>query len=255
MRLLHRTSHLLMLFMALFLLCEPMVSTSRGSDDADATPIETFGSRTEALENVLGSDAPWEFPYAAPRPAGLNDQEMTTTLALRRLVLDGNQQELSTLTEQVERRQDELPVQMRFWLAFAQSELNLNQACLANLREIMRAEIGWHDLETGQQIWILTATADLHFLLGYRTEAAACYDRLAVSPVTQLNLWGQYQLAGMDFLERNFAAAALRYRRVCDAEKSGTWREHACGMADLAARLEQLGRGGNEHGDLASAHE
>lgn len=254
MRLQLRTIHLLLLSLGLSLLCDPTVSTCRGSEEGDTPQMAIFGSRAEALEHVLGSDSPWEYPYAAPRPAGLNDKDMKTTLALRRMVLNGNHQELETLAEQVERRQDDLPLQMRFWLAFAQSDLHQNQACLANLRKIMRAENGWDNLETGQQIWILTATADLLFLSGHRTEAAGCYDRLAASRVAQLNLWGQYQLAGMDFLERNFATAARRYRTVCDAERPGTWREHACGMADLAARLEPLGREGNAHGDLASAH-
>jgi hypothetical protein len=239
--------------MGLILVLGPAVSPCGGAEDGDPFDFAAYGSRVEAFENVGGPDAPWEYPYAAPRPAGLSDQEMKTTLALRRRVLDGSHAELETLAEQVERRQDAFPLQMRFWLAFAQSELHLNEACLGNLRKILGAAEGWDSLENGQQAWVLTATADLLFLLGQRTQAASCYDLLAASPVTQLNLWGQYQLAGMDFLAREFETAARRYQIVCDADRPGTWREHACGMTELATRLGQLVKGGNVHGELASS--
>ena len=222
MRLELRTSPILLLNLGLFLVIGSVVSLCRGAEDVDPFDMAVYASRIEAFESVWGPDSPWEYPYAAPRPAGLNDQEMKTTLVLRRLVLNRNHAELETLAEQVERRQDAFPVQMRFWLAFAQSELHLNEACLGNLRKVLGAAEGWDSLETGQQAWVLTATADLLFLLGQRAQAATCYDRLAASPVTQLNLWGQYQLAGMDFLERDFETAARLYQIVCEADRPGT---------------------------------
>lgn len=254
MRLELRTSWILLTLMGLFPVLNLAGADCRESEDVEIAVTVGFASKAEALEGVLGPDSPWVYPYGAPRPADQSDQDMKTTLSLRRLVLNGNQEELGILADQVERRQEAIAVQMRFWLAFAQSELQLNEACWANLRKILDSEEGWESLETGQQVWVLTTTADLLFLLGHRTPAAECYARLAASPVAQLNLWGQYQLAGMDFLGRNFEKAARQYQVVCDAERPGTWREHACAMAEIAGRLGKLEKGGNAHGDLATAH-
>jgi hypothetical protein len=93
---------------------------------------------------------------------------------------------------------------------------------------------------------------DLLFLLGDRERATGLYGRLAASAVAQLNLWGQYQLAGMDFLAREFTGSARKYRLVCEAERPGTWREHSCAMAEIAARLGELDLGGGIDGDMAS---
>jgi hypothetical protein len=77
------------------------------------------------------------------------------------------------------------------------------------------------------------------------------YGRLADSGVEQLNIWGNYQLAGFEFLAREFAESDRRYRLVCDSEKAGTWREHACEMAAIAGQLATLGTEGLGHGIAA----
>jgi len=214
--------------------------------------ISGFDSWTDAFEGAVLPDAAWEFPFGAPRPADLSAQEMKIVLSLRRLVLNGSLDELESLADQVERRQDEMPEQMRFWLAYAQSQLHNDQACLSNLIILLEGNEGWKPLEIGQQAWVLTTTADLFFLQGNRVQAAGFYSRLATSPVNQLNLWGQYQLAGMDFLARDFEQSAMKYQWVCEAGKSGTWREHSCAMAEIASRLGELGKGGRAHGTVAS---
>lgn len=211
-----------------------------------------FANWAAALEEATGPDSSWEFPFDAPRGADLSGQEMKIVLSLRRLVLNGNLEDLESLANQVERRQGEMPVQMRFWLAYAQGRLLQNQACLSNLQDLLMVQEGWKNLENGQQAWVLTGASDLLFLLGDRELAADCYARLASSPVEQLNLWGQYQLAGMDFLARDFEQASLRYRVVCEADKPGTWRKHACAMAEMAGRLSGLGREGESDEAVAS---
>jgi hypothetical protein len=211
-----------------------------------------FDTWVDAFENTVGPDSAWEYPFGAPRPADLSAPEMKIVLSLRRLVLNGSLEELESLTDQVGRRQELMPVQMRFWLSYAQSQLHLNQACLSNLKILLEGDEGWKPLEIGQQAWVMTATADLLFLQGNRAQAAVCYSRLATSPVTQLHLWGKYQLAGMDFLAREFEQSALKYQQVCESGQSGTWREHSCAMAAIASRLGKLGKGGRVDGTVAS---
>jgi hypothetical protein len=212
-----------------------------------------FDSWAESLETDTGIDSSFEFPFGTPRVADLDPQELKIVLSLRKLVLKGNIEDLESLADQVERRQGEIPAQMRFWLAYAQGKLDQKQACLNNLQLLLVVEEGWQYLDKGQQAWVLTGTPDLLFLLDNRELAARMYARLATSSVPQLNLWGQYQLAGMDFLVRDFDQASKRYRMVCEAEP-GTWREHACAMAEIAGRLSRLGREGEPDGAVASAN-
>jgi hypothetical protein len=182
----------------------------------------------------------------------MSSEDLNTVLSLRRLVMNGDDEELGSLADQVERRQEELPVQMLFWLAYAQGRLHQNQACLSNLQILLMVQEGWKHLDCGQQVWALTATPDLLFLLGERELAAIFYARLAESPVEQLKLWGQYQMAGMDFLNRDFKQANLKYSAVCEADKPVLWREQACGMAKIAERLSRLEKERNPHGAMAS---
>jgi len=224
------------------------------SESDSALLTAAYADWATALEADMGQDSHWEFPFGAPGPADLSAPDLKIVLSLRRLVRNGDLEKLESLADQVERRQEELPVQMRFWLAYAQGRLHQQQACLSNLQLLLMVQEGWKLLEKGQQAWVLTGTPDLFFLLGERGMAADFYARLAASPLEQLNLWGQYQLAGMDFLARDFQQATLRYRWVCEADKSGTWREHACGMTEIAERLGRLGKEEEPHGAVVSVN-
>lgn len=228
------------------------VQVSGESENDSEILTAGFIAWVTALEADIEPGAPWEFPFGAPRPVDMNSQELNIVLSLRRLVLNGGEEELGSLADQVERRQGELPVQMLFWLAYAQGRLHQNQACLSNLQLLLVVQEGWRHLDCGQQAWVLTGTPDLLFLLGERELAAIFYTRLTASPVEQLNLWGQYQLAGMDFLRRDFEQASQKYSAVCEADKPGIWLEHACGMAKIAERLSRLEREWEPHGAMAS---
>ncbi len=224
---------------------------------ADAVPENESDQVAAAYQEWIyaletgSSNTHWEFPFDAPRPDDLSSKEMKTVLSLRRLSRSREMESLSTLTEIVARRQDEIPVQMRFWLAYSQGILQQNEACRNNLRFLLLVPGGHGHLETGQQAWVLTAFADYSFLLKKRDRAAQLYGQLAASSVEQVNLWGQYQLAGMEFLKRNFNDANRRYKVVCESEKSGSWREHACAMAEIAGRLNSLDLKGESHGRVA----
>ena len=245
----------LLMFAAILACSAGGIQTAHASDEAEddsGTLTVGFDAWVMALEADMGSGSSWEFPFGAPRPADLNSQELKIVLSLRRLVLNGNDEELGSLADQVERRQEEMPVQMLFWLAYAQGRLHQDQACLSNLQLLLMIQEGWKHLDNGQQAWVLTGTPDLLFLLGERELAAGFYTRLAASQVEQLKLWGQYQLAGMDFLVRDFEQATRKYSAVCEADKPGMWQEHACAMAEIAGRLNRLEREGEPHGAVAS---
>lgn len=214
---------------------------------------EFFANWTSALEQDTPATAVWQFPYGAPRPADLSAPELKIVLSLRRLVLHGNPDDMEALADQVARRQGVMPVQMRFWLAYTQGQLGQQEACLANLKSLLVVPEAWVSLEKGQRVWVLTETADLLFLLDQRNTATECYARLSNSPVDQLRLWGQFQLAGMAFLDRDFARAGELYQDVCEGDKPATWRGHACAMASIADRLSRLPNGGDRHDAVAAS--
>lgn len=214
--------------------------------------VGNFGAWADALENRSNTDAAWEFPFDAPRPSGLDDRDLEAILTLRRLVVTRNLIDLEPVVDRVARRTEPLPAPLKFWLAYALGIMERNQPCLANLTELLNDPEAYRDLENGQIAWVLTGISDRIFLSGNKNEAGELYSRLAASPLEQLNLWGNYQLAGLDFLARNFSEADRRYQLVCDSEKSGSWREHACEMATFAAQLATLGKEGSGHGIAAN---
>ncbi len=213
----------------------------------------SYTAWVSSLEQDTPATAVWQFPFGAPQPSGLSEQELKIVVSLRRLVLNGNPEEMEPLADQVARRQGVMPAQMLFWLAYTQGQLGQQEACLANLRKLLMIPEAWPPLEKGQRAWVLTETADLLFLLDNRTEAAGCYARLSVSPVDHLRLWGQFQLAGMAFLDRDFEQASERYHLVCEGDKPATWRGHACAMATIAERLSRLGKEGEARDDFSAS--
>jgi hypothetical protein len=232
-------------------------ATAQDQTDTQDVPMPvtlSFGDWATSLEHDTPATGVWQFPFGAFSPADLSDQELKLVLSLRRLVLNGSPEEMEPLADQVARRQGEMPVQMRFWLAYTQSQLGQQEACLANLRQLLMIPEGWLPLEKGQRAWVLTEISDLFFLLDLRDTAADCYSRLSVSPLDQLRLWGQYQLAGMAFLDRDFPQARDLYHDVCEGDKPATWRGHACAMASIADRLSRLPKEGEPRDPVAPSH-
>ena len=91
------------------------------------------------------------------------------------------------------------------------------------------------------------AFADRTALEGVREAAKDLYGVLQSTEVAILRDWGTYMAAGIDFAEGSYAAAAIGYDAVCQSETPAEWREHACEMAGLAARLDDLENTGGEH--------
>lgn len=245
---------LFMVFLGGFL-CAGM-STAQDQEKFHDVPVPAtlaYDDWASSLEKDTSTTAVWQFPFGAPRPSDLSSQELKIVLSLRRLVMNRNLPEMESVANQVARRQGVLPAQIRFWLAYTQSQLGQREACLANLQTLLRTSEAWLPLEIGQRAWVLTQTADLLFLLSQRSAAVDCYLRLSVSPMDQLRFWGLYQLAGMAFLERDFAMASQHYNDVCEGENTAAWRGHACAMATIADRLTRLPMEGELHGGVATS--
>lgn len=250
-----KSENILFLIYLFSFLC-PGMSAAQNVLDFQGVPVPSSGAFSDwatSLEKDTSTTAVWQFPFGAPKPADLSSQELKIVLSLRRLVMNRNLPEMESVADQVARRQGVMPAQMRFWLAYTQSQLGRREACLANLQILLTTPGAWQPLEKGQRAWVLTQTADLHFLLNERSAAVDCYQRLSVSPMDQLRFWGQYQLAGMAFLERDFETAGKHYQAVCEGDKTASWRGHACAMASIAGRLSRLGKEGELHGAVAAS--
>ena len=250
----HFNFHHILLILALCGCLAPLGASGQEHAEApEAVPalVSDFGAWAAALEARFRPGDAWALPFGAPLPRNLAPKERETLRTLRRLVTSGDLEGLASLVAVTARPDQDLPLPLRFWLAYGQHLLAQDEACLDNLEFMLRTDHGWEDLENGQTAWVLTGTADLLFLAGQRGTATTLYRRLADSPVSQLNLWGQYQLAGLDFLARSFEEASLRYGLVCATEQTEAWHEHACAMAALAGRMIGLVEKGEPHGAYA----
>jgi hypothetical protein len=250
----HRNFGKFLLTLALFSLL-PLWVTQAAETEAPGPALDPVAVGFEnwilALERDTTENDVWEFPFRVSRTSTLEAEDFQTILLLRRIVQEGIENELESVVAQVERRQEPLPNQMLFWLAFCQKRLQRHEACLANLKQLLMVPDGWSDLDNGQRAWVLTGTPDLQFLEGERGAAEVFYRRLDSSSNAQVSLWANYQLAGLDFLGRSFGEASRRYGIVCEADQSETWREHACAMAEISGQLQQLRKDGEPDGHHA----
>jgi hypothetical protein len=218
-------------------------------------PSETlvvFRSWISLLEARNLPASSWEYPFAAPRPGELSDTELATVLELRRLARSGNKAHLEAAIDRAVRQNTDPAPQIQFWLACGLHRVGRPEAGLPRLADLLQDPRTPAGLDGGQFVWVMTSLADGQFLFGDRGLARDLYESMAASSVSHLHLWGNYQLAGSDFLDRDFAAADRRYELVCDQENTESWREHACEMAAIASRLAQPGTEGTDHGMAAN---
>ena len=135
-----------------------------------------------------------------------------------------------------------------FWRAYLQSILGDHAASLQDLRLLILYGGLSLDLCESQRAWVLTTLADDFFLAGDIQQAGDLYRILAASAVTELQVWGAYQLAGLDFLGGRFLESAQGYTHVCEAERLGAWQDQACAMADVAKELQRIRTEGEPYG-------
>lgn len=123
----------------------------------------------------------------------------------------------------------------------------------ARLAAVVLSGTEWNDRSAGERAGILVALADRTALDGDRARARTLYGILEGSGAEPLEGWASYMLAGLDFAAADYPAAAARYDRVCAEEDRAEWVEHACAMAGLARRLDELQLRGGDHGDPVPA--
>lgn len=135
-----------------------------------------------------------------------------------------------------------------FWRAYAQTVAGDYAASLSDLRLLMAYGGLSLDLCEAQRAWALTTIADDYFLLGDVHQAADLYRILEGSTVQELQIWGAYQLAGLDFLGNRYLEAAQGYTTVCEAKRLGSWQDQACVMATVAKELQRIRTEGEPYG-------
>lgn len=117
----------------------------------------------------------------------------------------------------------------------------------ARLESRILDQTTWNTLDPGEQAGYLVAFADRTALEGDREEARVLYGILRSTDVAILRDWGTYMTSGIDFAEGLYEMAAVGYETVCESGTPADWREHACEMAGLAGRLDDLEKTGGEH--------
>jgi len=120
------------------------------------------------------------------------------------------------------------------------------------IEAVREAAAGGSDLAPGRLAGVLVALADRTALDGDPGGARVLYGLLAASGSPLLEGRAIYMTAGLDFAEASYGAAASGYALICGGDHPASWRDHACAMADLARRLDELLPEGGRHGDAAA---
>ena len=174
-----------------------------------------------------------------------------TALALRNGIAAGDSARVDGLLAQLSRYTDGLTDVERYWYAFALADRQRWAASLVQLRRLLTVEGLPRSLGATERAWVLTATADHFFLLDGKRQARDLYSLLSISDRSGLRLWGEYQLANLDFLDTDYRRAARTYEQICNAPEVGRWQAQACAMAEVARKMNQIKVEGEPYGTAA----
>ncbi len=189
----------------------------------------------QLLTNTLG----------ASELAGRQDE---LVLAYRWLLTEQDSDTLAHLVQKTGSHPDAFNNRVRFWHAYALNWLGRTAESLVQLRELVLSGGLSAGLTEGQRGWVLTALPDGFFLGGDSRTARELYGVLKECRVLKLRLWGQYQLAGLDFIATRYLSAANGFQQVCEGTRFGSWQDQACAMAPIAQELERIKAGGEPYG-------
>lgn len=178
----------------------------------------------------------------------LSGREQEIILAYRWLLTNLDSDSLTLLITKLEAQPDLVAGEIKFWTAYSKSWLGLQGPSLELLLEIIQNGGRSEDLTEGQRQWVLTAIPDLYFLLGDKAQSKSLYEVLLDSSLDNLQIWSRYQLGNLAFLESDYKTAASSFGMVCEATRLGTWQDHACDMATLAAELKRIQLQGEPYG-------
>ena len=172
-------------------------------------------------------------------------------LAYRWLLAEMDAEGVDLLIRKVESQQAVLSDRLRFWHAYALNWRQKRAESLDHLLKLVQSGGLSRDLTEGQRAWVLWAIPDQLFLAGDTATAADLYRVLSRSSIAELRLWGLYQTANLDLLAGRYQRAAKGFSDVCDAERTGSWQDQACAMADVAEEMERIRAEGEAYGTAA----
>jgi hypothetical protein len=181
----------------------------------------------------------------------LADHEEELVLAYRFLLSQDDESNLRLLAQKVARLDDNMNATLSYWHAFALTSLREWREALPNLLRLVAQGGLSCGLTVSQRTWVAKKIPDLLFLLDSADMAAPLYARLAASPWPPVRLWGEYQLANLAFLDRRYGQAWVAFKNQCEGQEDIAWREDACLMKELAAKLSGLPQEGGVDGATA----
>lgn len=192
-----------------------------------------------ALVNTLGASE-------------LAAREEETVLAFRWLLARNDSLTLAQLNRKVDGQAAPLPATIRFWRAFAATQLQDWDSALAGARLLIATGDSAAALGRRERLWLAGTLPDLFYLIGDRPAAADLWRQLAASDLASLAPWSRYQLAGLDLAAGRFGAAGAALRLLCADGEPWPWRPRACALAALADTLDLLSGGGVARGLAAN---
>jgi hypothetical protein len=137
---------------------------------------------------------------------------------------------------------------VRFWQAYSFAFLEEWPNALTEVRRLVSSGSLSHGLSEQERTWVLTALPDLMVMLGEYSSADELYRLLAKSDLESLRTWGDFQLASLNFLNANYLSAYLGFQRVCESQAAVLWQQHACELANLAERMNEIKSEGTPYG-------
>ena len=206
---------------------------------------------------ILRDDASAVAQAVAELVAGAEPTERAQTwaVALRHLLVSGDdgglRQLLVDLAAVATAEEVDLPVQLRFWYAFALAYERDWAGSQLQLRRLVRAGSLAGDLDEKQRAWALIAIPDQFYLQGDSAAAREIYGVLAGSNLSEIRHWSTFQLANLDFLAADYLRAGSAFAQLCEEPETGPWSEAACSLVPIARELGRLKTDGKPYGTAA----
>jgi hypothetical protein len=182
---------------------------------------------------------------AAPALAGRADE---VVLAYRCLLARGDTVLVDRLIARVEAEDGFDDGRARYWHALALAWRGRHAASLETLGALVADGGLSHGLSEAERAWVLTAVPDLMLLGDDEEGALVLYRMLAGSSLSGARVWAAYRQAGLDLAAGRYAEAATAYAQACADPEAGAWRERACELEAIAARLAKIREKGEAYG-------
>ncbi len=207
--------------------------------------------RAEALAlAVLGGDS-LQIAEQMLNTIGAPDVEPRAVeyeLAYRWLLTHPCAETLDFMVRKVDAQGDPLPPRLRYWHAFAHESLGHHGAALYNLRRLLDDAPAAAGFTASEITRVVRAIPDLLLLLDRPDDALPLYRRLGAGGTGAVRSWGRYQEAQLLLAGGRVGEAERLLTALCADDTSDNlevvpeadWRERACALAPVVARLASL---------------